>query len=136
MIDLINSEKNMEEVKTLSCIQNCENAQSLFHGRTLWNRFIECFSICAAVYIISGIFILCLNPSLILQLSFVNCLFGELYVIFGMFLKLPILTIVMTVITLSSFVAYLKSAERIFLYLFGIFYFYFSPLNFLLILSI
>lgn len=132
----MNSEKNMEEVKTLSCIQNCENAKSLFHGRTLWNRFIECISICAAVYIISGIFILCLNPSLILQLSFVDCLFGWLYVIFGMFIKLPILTMVMTVITLSSLVAYLKSAEKLFLYLFGILYCYFSPLIFLLILSI
>ena len=132
----MNSEKNMEEVKTLSCIQNCENAQSLFRGHTLWNRIVKCLSFCAVIYIISGILILCLNPGLILQLSFVDCLFGWLYVIFGIFIKLPILTMVMTVITFSSFVAYLKSAEKLFLYLFGILYCYFSPLSFLLILSI
>ena len=72
VIDLINSEKNMEEVKTLSCIQNCENAQNLFHGHTLWNRFVECLTYCAVIYIISGILILCLNPSLILHSCCLN----------------------------------------------------------------
>ena len=136
MIDLTNSEKNMEEVKTLSFIQNCENAQSLFRGHTLWNRIVKCLSFCAVIYIISGILILCLNPGLILQLSFVDCLFGWLYVILGLFLKLPIFTIAMSVITLASFIAYLISSESFFLYLFGIFYCYFSPLSFLLVLSI
>jgi len=126
----------MEEVKTLSCIQNYENAKSLFHGHTLWNRFIGCISICAAVYIISGIFILCLNPSLILQLSFVDYLFGWLYVIFGMFLMLPIFSTIMSAIALSAFTAYLICSERAFLYIFALFYCYFSPLSFLLILSI
>ena len=136
VIDLINSEKNMEEVKTLSCIQNCENAQNLYHGHTLWNRFVECLTYCAVIYIISGILILCLNPSLILQLSVVDCLFGWLYVVFGMFLKLPIITIIMSVITFFLFIAYLIKSERLFLYLFGLFYCYFSPFSFLLILSI
>ena len=126
----------MEEVKTLSFIQNCENARSLFRGHTLWNRIVKCLSFCAVIYIISGILILCLNPGLILQLSFVDCLFGWLYVILGLFLKLPIFTIAMSVITLASFIAYLISSESFFLYLFGIFYCYFSPLSFLLVLSI
>ena len=136
MIDLINSEKIWKRSRLYPAFRTASMPR-------VYSMVVHCGIDLLSAFQFVLQFILFQESSycvwilvVILQLSFVDCLFGELYVIFGMFLKLPILTIVMTVITLSSFVAYLKSAERIFLYLFGIFYFYFSPLSFLLILSI
>lgn len=126
----------MEEDKTSSYTQNYTSAQSLLHGHTLLNRLVICLFIFYSIYIISGIVLLFFNPRLIVQFSIVEILFGWLSVIFGLFIKLPVVTSIAVIIDLLLCTAYLFSSDKFFLYWYGVLNCYFSPLSFLLILSI